>query len=69
MEKHQKINCNVDTCMHNDINTCTCKLDKIHVCPCNMSKEKNAESMTACSMFHFYGDLNRRQIENDRTVD
>ncbi|MBR1883690.1 MAG: DUF1540 domain-containing protein [Clostridia bacterium] len=53
MENDQKIDCNVDSCMHNDINTCTCKLERIHVCPCKMSPEKSAEAMTACSMYHY----------------
>ena len=66
MEKNQKIGCNVDTCMHNDISKCECRLDKIRVAPCEMSREKNPESQTACSMYHYYGDLNKRAIMNNR---
>ncbi len=69
MEHKQEIDCNVDTCMHNDIARCKCKLEQIQVCPCKMSPEKNAESQTACNMYHYYGDLNRREIDNDRRVD
>ena len=66
MENNQKIDCNVDSCMHNDISKCQCKLDKIQVCPCKMSSDKSAESQTACSMYHYYGDLNKRSIINNR---
>lgn len=66
MGKKQKIDCNVDTCMHNDISKCECRLDEIQVCPCKMSSEKSPESQTACSMYHYYGDLNKRQITNSR---
>ena len=65
MNEKQEIDCSVDTCMHNDISKCKCKLEKIQVCPCKMSHEKNPESQTACSMYHYYGDLNRRAISNN----
>ncbi len=66
MDKNQKIGCNVDTCMHNDVARCQCRLDKIRVSPCKMSNEKNPESQTACSMYDYCGDLNKREIMNNR---
>ncbi len=65
MDKKQKIDCNVDSCMHNDISKCECRLNKIQVTPCKITSEKSPEAQTACSMYHYYGDLNKRAITNN----
>lgn len=54
----QKIGCNVTSCAHNCIDDCTCKLDQIRVSPCKMNGNKTPEDETACSSYHYAGDLN-----------
>lgn len=56
---NQRIECNVASCMHNNVEHCRCLLDSIQVCPCKLDvDDKSADAETACLSYHYIGNEN-----------
>lgn len=55
MEKNQKINCTVSSCLYNDEAKCKCMLEEISVEPCSdCNKQEPDESM--CGSYEYADD-------------
>jgi len=61
MSNYQKIRCTVTECSHNCLEDSTCRLDEILVSHGITRSDENSKDETACSMFHFIGNLNAEE--------
>ena len=51
MEKNQKINCNVCSCIFNNENQEICELEEINVCACTDCNNGRAEDESMCGSY------------------
>ena len=57
MEKNQKINCTVSSCLYNDSETKKCMLEEISVEPCSDCETQEADE-SMCGSYEYVEDYN-----------